>query len=130
MIARLLVATLCASVLFAACGPERVPRSDGGVALCEPGQVQTLPVLVRDSVGDPVPDATITAKNVGSGKTVTAVTNADGTSGAVTSAIGSGTIQLSAVKAAKPSEIKQAEALCGECGCSFTPDSITLTLNP
>ncbi|MBX5482158.1 MAG: carboxypeptidase regulatory-like domain-containing protein [Myxococcaceae bacterium] len=132
MTPRLLAASSLLAFVLIACGPQAMSRIDGGVANCDQGEAQTraLPVEVVDAQGNPVEGATVTAKNVGSGQTVTATTGSNGRTTAITSAIGAGTIQVSAQKGSQVSDVKQSEALCGECGCTFTPDSLTLTMNP
>lgn len=123
------LAILALTLSFFACGGS-VPRPDGGVSVCDPDEERFIPVRVVDANGDPVPEATVTAKNISTGRTVTAVTNQEGTSAAVGSGIGSGTVIFSATKGSKTSHTAQANFVCGECGCSFDPVSITLTLNP
>lgn len=98
--------------------------------MCDPAQERFLPVTVVDAQGQPVQGATVTATNLTSGQKITAVTNDQGGTGAVGSSIGSGTVQITAQKDTKTSDVGQANFVCGDCGCSFEPESVTLTLNP
>lgn len=129
MNARLLI-SCCVVGLSLACGGGSEPRPDGGVSVCDPNEERFIPVTVVDAANEPVPNATVTARNESTGKTVTAVTNEQGVTAAVGSGIGSGTVTFRATSGTKTSNVGQATFVCGECGCSFDPVSITLELNP
>lgn len=119
-----------ACALLLACGGNSVPRPDGGLATCDPEDERFIPITVVDAASEPVAGAEVTARNEGTGKTIIGTTNDRGQTTAVGSSIGSGTVTLTAQKDTKVSDPAQANFVCGECGCSFEPDSITLRLNP
>ncbi|MFL5319900.1 MAG: carboxypeptidase-like regulatory domain-containing protein [Myxococcaceae bacterium] len=126
---RLLVLAAVSSIaLFGCGGGTKLP--DGGTTdrnVCTDG-VPTMIVTVVDTSGKPVKGATVSARNVGSGKIVTGTTDDQGVTKAVTSDIGSGSIQLSATLGTQSSNVQQTEWQCGECSCTATPSSTTLTL--
>lgn len=124
-----LLAALCASALLLACGGS-VPRPDGGVAVCDPNVDAFLPVKVLDANDQPVAGAEVTAKNVATGKTISGTTNEQGTTTAVSSSLGSGSVTVTARKDTKVSNTGQANFVCGECSCTYEPESVTLKLNP
>lgn len=130
MTLRSLALSLASAVLLPGCGSHSEPRANGGLSVCDPAQERFVPVLVLDAQGAPAAGATVTAKNVASGKTITATSNEQGSTGAIGSSIGPGTVRISAQKDTKTSNVAEANFICGECGCSFEPESITLTLNP
>lgn len=130
MTPRLLALSLAAcTFVLTACGASQA-RPDGGVAVCDPTQERFLPVTVQDAQGQPVSGATVTAKNLTTGQTITAQTNDQGGTGAIGSSIGSGTVRITAQKGTQTSNTGEANFTCGECGCSFEPESVALTLNP
>lgn len=121
---------IVACTLLLACGGTSVPRPDGGVATCDPDVEAFIPITVVDAASEPVAGAEVTARNESTGKTITGTTNDRGQTTSVGSSIGSGTVTLRASKDTKVSDPAQANFVCGECGCSFEPESITLRLNP
>lgn len=123
-----LLASLSAIALLGCGGGTKL--SDGGTTdrvVCTEA-VPTLAVKVVDAQGNPVKGATLKAKNLGTGNTVTGTTNDQGVSKAVTKDIGSGTVQLSATSGTLASDVAQVDWVCGECNCTATPTSVTLTL--
>jgi hypothetical protein len=111
------------------CGGKVQSLPDGGRdrANCTT-EVATLAVKVVNAQAEGVGGATVTAKNVGSGKTVTATTNAQGATSAVTEELGTGTVRLSASSGALLSQTAQVEFVCGDCACTVDPKSVTLQL--
>jgi hypothetical protein len=112
-----------------ACGAKVQSLPDGGRERenCTT-QSAALVVKVVDAQAHGVEGAAVTAKNVGSGKTVTATTDGQGGTQAVTEAIGSGTVRLSATSGPLVSQTAQVEFVCGDCACTVEPKSVTLQL--
>ncbi len=117
------------SLALTACGPNIEHRPDGGgVVRCDPETETYLAVSVQDSAGEPVDEATVVAKNLASGMTVTGTTNGRGITTAVGSSLGSGSIEVYARSGTRESERKQVEFVCGECSCDLQPGAITLQI--
>ncbi len=112
-----------------ACGGKVQSLPDGGreIQNCST-ESATLVVKVVNAQGQPVEGATVTAKNVGSGKTVSGSTNGQGSTNAVTDALGTGTVRLSASSGTQISQTAQVDFLCGDCACTVEPKSVTLQL--
>ena len=130
-----MIRVLLASILalsLTACGGEEpdsnIDTHQPRLGCTDGEQEKFLVVKVVDAAGEPVADATVTARNMGTGKTITATTSSNGVSTAVGSSIGSGTVQVSAKSGTTPTDLKQAEFVCGECGCTIHPSSLTLTV--
>lgn len=117
------------ALLLAGCGSYGRGGPDGGEnrVVCVEG-IQSLNVNVRDAQGNPVKGATVSAKHLGTNTTVTSTTNDQGIATAVTSDMGSGTIQLRATEGTRVSTVQQLDWVCGECACTASPASITLTV--
>ncbi len=131
MIRRIFLASSLALSLAACGGGEDTPVPDAGTEQlgCSPDELERfLGVVVLDAQGQPIPDAEVTAKNLGSGKTVSAMTDSTGITAAVGTSMGSGSIQVTAKKGTRLSDTKQAEFQCGGCTCDIQPSSITLTI--
>ena len=131
MIRRILLASSLAFSL-AACGGGGEPMvPDAGTEQlgCTPDELEAhLAVVVVDAQGAPVQGAEVTAKNLGSGKTISANTDGDGVTVAVGTSIGSGSVQVTAKQGSRLSDTKQAEFDCGGCTCTISPPTITLTI--
>jgi hypothetical protein len=129
---RRLVLTLPMALLYASCGGNAaVPRPDAGTLpqSCLPEQRDThLGVRVVDSGGHPIAGAEITAKNLDTGKTVTATSNEEGETVAVGTSMGSGSVQVVAKVGTAQTDPCVASFVCGECFCTMQPGSITLTV--
>ncbi len=131
MIRRTLLASLLASSLAACGGGGPTPISDAGTQQlgCTPDELDVhLGVLVVDAQGAPVRDVEVTAKNLGSGKTISATTDADGITAAIGTSMGSGSVHVTAKQGSRLSDTKQAEFQCGACTCTISPPTITLTI--
>jgi hypothetical protein len=130
MIRRMLLASTLAFSL-AACGGGETPVPDAGTEQlgCTPDELEAhLAIIVVDAEGEPVPNAEVTARNLGSNKTVAANTDGNGITTAVGTNLGSGSILVSAKQDTRLSDTKQAEFDCGACTCTISPPSITLTI--
>jgi hypothetical protein len=120
------------ALLCFACGASKsseLPDGGQGRQVCST-EFATLVVKVVDEQGQPVEGATVTAKNVGTGKTVTGTTNGQGSTSSVNQDIGTGTVRLSATANGLASQPAQVEFSCGECNCTVEPKSVTLKLSP
>lgn len=113
-----------------ACGGKVQSLPDGGrdPQSCSPTDTAVLAVKVVNAQSQAVEGATVTAKNVGSGKTVSATTNNQGGTSSVTDSIGTGTVRLSATSGTQVSQTAQVEFICGDCACTVDPKSVTLQL--
>lgn len=126
---KLALSVTAAAFLLAGCGGHTA-LPDGGTTdrlVCANG-IPTMAIQVMDASGKPVSGATVTAKNVASGKTVTGTTDERGITQSVTNEIGSGTIRVSATMGTLSSAVTQVDWICGECTCSATPNQVVLTV--
>ena len=114
-----------------ACGPRTVLQPDGGQGpfTCTV-ELVSMTVKVVDAAGAPVEGAMVTATNVVSQKTITAQTNASGTTTAVTEDLGQGTATVRATLGGKVTDQKNVTWTCGNCHCNPDPGLVTLTLSP
>jgi hypothetical protein len=134
MIRPQLLAAALAALALSACGSEEGQEAPTALQVqphlgCSyEERMRTLGVKVVDAAGAPVESATVRAQNFGTGQTVTATTDKNGTTDAVGGNLGSGSIQVKATHGTRQSAAKQAEFVCGECGCVMTPSSVTLSL--
>ena len=115
--------------LLAACSPPAYLPDGGRPRQTCVNSASLIAVRAQDASGLPVADATVTAKNTSTGKTVTGFTAGDGWTNAVTDDIGDGMIDITAVagtlKTRRPFTV---QVLCGECDCTVMPSTATLTL--
>ncbi len=120
------------ALLAVACGGKGSPTlPDGGRNPDACGAATaTLAVKVIDEQGQPVEGATVAAKNVGTGMTVTATSNKEGTTNAVTEGLGVGTVRVFATTDSLASQVAQVEFACTGCACTVEPKSVTLLLRP
>lgn len=123
-----LFASLCAALLLSGCGRSHDLPDGGRDRINCTDDFSFVPVVVRDTNGQPVKDATVTASNAGSGKVAEGVTNDQGVSTVVTQDLLSGTISVRATAGTKQSNEGQIELVCGDCSCTGEPDELVLTI--
>ena len=90
----------------------------------------TLRVEVVDAQGFIVREATVTATNVDTGRTITSTTGDRGVTTAVNEDIGSGRVRLTATAGSKVSAPAEVAWTCDECHCHPEPATLRLQLNP
>ena len=90
----------------------------------------TLRVEVVDAQGFMVREATVTATNVDTGRTITSTTGDRGVTTAVSEDIGSGRVRLTATAGSKVSAPAEVAWTCDECHCHPEPSTLRLQLNP
>ena len=108
---------------------------DGGLKVNQQGDpctenLVTLRVEVVDAQGAAVRDATVTASNVDTGRTITGTTGDRGVTTAVNEDIGQGTVRLVATAGSKVSAPAEVTWTCDECHCHPEPASVQLQLHP
>ncbi len=123
--ARLFACVLGAVAIFA-CDISRL-LPDAGISCTT--EYRYVPIQVVDGSGQPVKDATVTAK-LGDGGTLTAQTDDTGTTAAIGESVGAGTIQVSASKLNQVSDEQSITWTCDVCHCNPQPTSVVLTLKP
>lgn len=94
------------------------------------GAPATLRVLVEDATGLPVEGAELLATHFGSDRSLVGVTAADGTTDAVTSELGEGSVLLQASHQGLSSELIAVLFTCTPCSCAAEPSGLTLRLAP
>ena len=120
--ARTLLLLLALPLLATSCGDD----ADGRRLHCT-GAETFLAVRVVDAGGAPVEDATVTATRTTGGAAQSETTDGEGVARFDESS-GPGTLRLSARSGSKVSSAGEATWVCGECDCTVTPSSLTLTL--
>lgn len=124
-----ILAALCASTLLVGCGQPTTVLPDGGRTRVNCTEdFDFVPVIVRNTAGEPVAEAVVTARHIGSGSTQEGVTNDQGLTTVVNEDLTSGSIQVTARAGTKQSPPGQIELVCGDCSCTATPDELTLTI--
>jgi len=121
-----------ALLLLAACGDEPgMSESDEvwGQRACT-GDAAVLRVWVEDASGAPVEGAELSATHFGSERSLLAVTGPDGTTDAVTSELGEGSVLLQASSGGLRSELGAVLFTCTPCSCAAEPSGLTLRLSP
>lgn len=108
---------------------------DGGLKVNQQGDpctesLVTLRVEVVDAQGATVRDATVTASNVDTGRTITSTTGDRGVTTAVNEDIGEGRVRLVATAGSKVSAAAEVTWTCDECHCHPEPASVQLQLHP
>jgi hypothetical protein len=108
---------------------------DGGLRVNRQGNpcvddLVTLRVEVVDAQGAVVREATVTATNVDTGRTITSTTSERGVTTAVNEEIGSGTVRLVATAGSKVSAPAEVAWTCDECHCHPEPTTMRLQLHP
>jgi hypothetical protein len=108
---------------------------DGGLRVNRQGDpcvedLVTLRVEVVDAQGSVVRDATVTATNVDTGRTITSTTGDRGVTTAVSEDIGSGRVRLTATAGSKVSTPAEVAWACDECHCHPEPSTVRLQLHP
>jgi hypothetical protein len=108
---------------------------DGGVRVNRQGDpctehLVTLRVEVVDAQGALVREATVTATNQDTGRTITSTTGDKGVTTAVNEEIGSGTVRLVAIAGSKVSTPAEVAWTCDDCHCHPEPSSVRLQLHP
>ena len=108
---------------------------DGGLRVNRQGDpctesLVTLRVEVVDARGTAVRDATVTATNLDTGRTITGTTSDRGVTTAVNEDIGSGTVRLVATAGSKVSAPTEVAWTCDECHCYPEPSTVRLQLHP
>ena len=115
-------------VLAACSGPSVLPDGGRQRQTCMTTGT-TISVLAQDLMGQPLPGATVSAKNTNNGKTASGNTGGDGRTNAVTDDLGDGHIEITAVSGALSTRQPFIVQLtCGECDCTAMPSNATLTL--
>ena len=90
----------------------------------------TLRVEVVDAQGAAVRDATVTAMNLDTGRTITSTTGDRGVTTAVNEDIGAGTVRLVATAGTKVSDSTDVTWTCDACHCTPDPSTVQLQLHP
>ncbi len=108
---------------------------DGGVRVNRQGDpctehLVTLRVEVVDAQGALVRDATVTATNQDTGRTITSTTGDKGVTTAVNEEIGSGSVRLVAIAGSKVSTPAEVAWTCDDCHCHPEPSTVRLQLHP
>jgi hypothetical protein len=122
-----LLTALTAAALLGCGIPARegIPE-DSRLVVCATGAA-TVPVTVVDAAGKPVQGATVLAEHLTSGEFVQATTDAQGRTSAVTSALGTGTVRVTARFGDAALGTADVTWTCGECNCTATPANVSFT---
>jgi hypothetical protein len=126
---------LRARQMFLLLGLAPLVACDGGLRVDRQGNpcaenLVTLRVEVVDAREQPVQDATVTATNKDTGRTITGTTSERGITTAVNEDIGQGIVRLVATAGPKVSSPAEVTWTCDECHCQPDPTSVRLQLHP